>query len=119
MNHYVYEITNLINGKKYIGKRSCECPIEEDKYMGSGKYLKMAFVKYGKEYFKKEVLEICSSVEECFNKEIYYIQKFSAVKSNMYYNQASGGAGGYSNYASKTPKELIEIRRLRRKVPVR
>lgn len=36
MNHYVYEITNLINGKKYIGKRSCNCDIEKDKYMGSG-----------------------------------------------------------------------------------
>ncbi|MBV4427146.1 hypothetical protein [Clostridium tyrobutyricum] len=36
MNHYVYEITNNINNKKYIGKRTCDCPIEKDKYMGSG-----------------------------------------------------------------------------------
>lgn len=111
MNHYVYEITNLINGKKYIGKRSCNCPIKDDKYMGSGKYLKMAIKKYGKENFKKEVLEVCSDTEECFNREIYYIQKFNAVQSNRYYNQASGGAGGYSNYANKTPEELIEIRK--------
>ena len=43
MNHYVYEITNLINGKKYIWKRSCKCSIEEDKYMGSGKLLKKSY----------------------------------------------------------------------------
>ena len=55
MNHYVYEITNLVNGKKYIGKRSCKCPIEDDKYMGSGYALKKAFDKYGKENFIKKI----------------------------------------------------------------
>lgn len=40
MNHYVYEITNNINGMKYIGKRSCHCEIENDGYMGGGKVLK-------------------------------------------------------------------------------
>ena len=30
MNHYVYEITNLANGMKYIGKRTCKCNIEDD-----------------------------------------------------------------------------------------
>lgn len=29
MNHYVYLITNNINGMKYIGKRSCNEDIEK------------------------------------------------------------------------------------------
>lgn len=54
MFHYVYEITNNINGKKYIGKRSCHCPIEEDKYMGSGTLLLKAIDKYGIDNFSKK-----------------------------------------------------------------
>ena len=56
MNHYVYEITNLVNGKKYIGKRSCSCSIEQDKYMGSGKILKQADIK---RYISNEYTDTC------------------------------------------------------------
>ena len=94
MNHYVYEITNLINGKKYIGKRSCKCPIEEDKYMGSGKLLKKAINKYGKENFKKEILQICKNEKEALEKEIYVINKLDATKNINYYNISNGGQGG-------------------------
>jgi hypothetical protein len=38
MKHYVYKITNLINGKWYIGKRKHVNPYE-DSYMGSGKLI--------------------------------------------------------------------------------
>ena len=37
--HYIYIIKNTINNKFYIGKRTCHCPVWEDKYMGSGVYL--------------------------------------------------------------------------------
>ena len=57
MNHYVYEITNLINGMKYIGKRSCKCNIEDDRYMGSSFIVKNAIKKYGIENFKKEIYD--------------------------------------------------------------
>ena len=37
MTHYVYQITNLINNKKYIGKHSGEL---NDSYLGSGENIK-------------------------------------------------------------------------------
>lgn len=36
MNFYIYKITNLINGKIYIGKRKTKLKIEDDFYFGSG-----------------------------------------------------------------------------------
>jgi hypothetical protein len=34
--HYVYIITNLLNGKQYVGDRTCKCDLNKDLYMGSG-----------------------------------------------------------------------------------
>lgn len=93
MNHYIYEITNLINGKKYIGKRSCKCPIEEDKYMGSGTKLKEDFKKYNKENFKKEVLEICKDENEVYKREKYYLDIYDASNDPMYYNIKNSSEG--------------------------
>lgn len=53
----IYITTNLINGKQYIGKDARNNP----KYLGSGTYLIKSIKKYGKENFKKEIIEHCSS----------------------------------------------------------
>ena len=47
----VYLITNLINGKRYIGMDSKNNP----QYLGSGTLILKAIKKYGKENFKKEI----------------------------------------------------------------
>lgn len=93
MNHYVYEIINLMNNKKYIGKRSCHCSIEDDDYMGSGILLKKAYKKYGKDKFKKSIVKICLSSDEAYSFEKYLIEKVHAYESPMYYNIAGGGKG--------------------------
>ena len=113
MNHYVYEITNLVNGKKYIGKRSCKCPIEEDKYMGSGILISKSIKKYGKENFRKDILEICNSEEIAFEREKYWIKHYNAVESREFYNIKDGGEGNtredaLRNLAKLTPEQIIE-----------
>ena len=89
---YVYITTNLINGKKYIGKRSL--PEFDTKYLGSGKLLKRAIKKYGRENFKCEVIKWCETEEDLNNSERYYIKQYNAQKNNMFYNISEGGDWG-------------------------
>lgn len=100
MNHYVYEITNLINGKKYIGKRSCKCKIDDDKYIGSGKYLAKAINKYESENFSKKIIEICDTESLAYESERIHIEKVKAYDNCEYYNLIPGG-NGFSSIQSK------------------
>ena len=53
----IYRITNLVNGKTYIGQHSYwDESNPMGKYFGSGILIKKAVKKYGKENFKREVL---------------------------------------------------------------
>jgi len=89
----VYLITNLINNKKYIGVDSKNDP----KYLGSGKWLKRAINKYGRESFIKEILKEFETEEHAYEYEVKMISKFNAVESEEYYNIQEGGNGGWSH----------------------
>lgn len=65
----IYKITNLINGKFYIGKQTRIR--KNDKYLGSGTLIIKAVNKYGRKNFKKEILEVCNNNAELNNKEVY------------------------------------------------
>ena len=89
---YIYDTTNLINGKKYIGKHKSK---EFDKnYYGSGTSLKKALEKYGKENFSIKIIEEISNDKDykyLSERERSWIEATNAVKSDKYYNNSYGG----------------------------
>lgn len=94
-NHYIYKITNLINNKIYIGRRSTSKDIEKDYYMGSGIYLKSAQKKHGIKNFKKDILEIHNDFDTLKEREIFWIKELSCTNQLIGYNLSikSIGAG--------------------------
>jgi hypothetical protein len=98
----VYLTINLINGKKYIGKDSNNNP----NYLGSGVYLSKAIKKYGKENFKKIILENVDNDLQLNEREEYWINKFNAHKSKEFYNLTEKGKGWVKNKKRKNIKHL-------------
>ena len=89
--HFIYMTTNLITNEKYIGKHY---GTEDDSYLGSGKILQRAILKYGKENFKREILYISKNAEENNKKEKEFIKAYNAIEDKNFYNIAEGGDGG-------------------------
>lgn len=91
---YVYIITNLINGKKYIGMSINKKPWHLKTYYGSGKLIKQAIKKYGKENFKKEIIKEFDNESDTRLFEKKLIEDLRAIDDPMYYNLCAGGYGG-------------------------
>lgn len=105
MYGYIYETTNNVNGKKYIGKRVSN--IYDKYYLGSGLLLQKALDKYGRENFSQVILEECYSNDELNACEKKWIKTRNATSSPDYYNIAEGGDGG-NLIAGYSEEELIE-----------
>jgi len=91
MYYTIYQVTNLINDKTYIGKHQTMKP--NDSYYGSGVAIKNAIKKYGKKNFKKEILFIFDSEEEMNKKEEELVTEEYFSRSDNY-NAGPGGEGG-------------------------
>lgn len=112
MNHYVYEITNKVNGKKYIGKHSTELPFLKDDYYGSGVLMLKALSKYGRRNFSRKVIGQYETEREALDAEFKEIEKVNAYNNPQYYNLCQGGNEGMKNkhfsvYKYKGKRPLI------------
>ena len=110
MYHFVYETTNLVNGKKYIGKHSSE-KLDDD-YLGSGIALRRAVDKYGSDSFKREILKQFDSSEEAFEYEAKLVTE-EIVNDNNYYNMTTGGFGGNIIFTEDVKAKMRESSRKR------
>lgn len=100
----IYKITNKINGKIYVGKSSKNDPT----YFGSGLLINKALVKYGKENFVKEILEVCNTREELNEKEIFWISYYDSTNLHTGYNLTYGGDGGDTISLNPNRRDIIK-----------
>jgi hypothetical protein len=82
INGVVYMTINKINGKKYVGKDSKN----DLNYYGSGKAMKRALKKYGKESFVKVPLVYIDNIISLGAFEYHIIKLLEAVDREDYYN---------------------------------
>jgi hypothetical protein len=83
----VYKVTNMVNGKTYVGAHRTKDL--NDGYMGSGKGIKRAIRKYGLNSFKKEVMAVFDNPEDMFALERALVRV-----CHVSYNMNHGGLGG-------------------------
>lgn len=121
----IYKITNLINGKIYIGKSlnikariqahksyyKTNAPSKNNKYWHNKLYTAMR--EFGIDNFSFEVIEECKS-EELDQKEIYWINYYDSYNNG--YNMTLGGDGGSPHETNArallTLDDVINIRTL-------
>lgn len=102
MMFYVYLITNLVNGKLYVGKGAnvnarwqqhrMIAAGGKDKYPKRFNYLHRAISKYGVVNFSITTLGSYEQEQLAFAEEINYIAKFKAENYQLY-NLTNGGEG--------------------------
>ena len=93
MHHIVYKITNMLNGKYYVGKHSTKNL--EDNYWGSSEDLNEDIKKEGLHNFKKEIVYDSMYEEDALEFEAQIVDD-EFIKSSRTYNKTLGGRGSWT-----------------------
>lgn len=97
MFYYLYQITNLVNNKIYVGVHKTKNL--NDGYMGSGKVINCAIEKHGINNFKKDILEYFDDSYAMYAREKEIVTDEFLLREDTY-NVMRGGHGGF-DYINK------------------
>ncbi len=113
---FIYKITNLVNGKIYVGQHKTHNI--DDGYLGSGKLLFHAIKKYGKASFRRDIIEFCDK-ETVNDREVYWVSFLNSTDRGVGYNICNGGrtTSGYKH--SQETKDKIGNKHRGKKCPPR
>ncbi len=100
MSFYVYQVTNTVNGKNYIG---AHIGMTDDTYLGSGVAIRRAIQKYGSTNFIKTILCECVSEQEMYIREREFVTPEFVSRADTY-NMTIGGSGGFTHINSQLSK---------------
>lgn len=114
---YIYKITNIIDGKFYIGKTHYDVPKRIYAHIWTSlnrddrnSRIHNAIRKYGQENFIVDIIDEADSSEELNAKEIYWIKTLNAQDPKIGYNIAKGGEGGIGGPMFAGHKHTAETR---------
>lgn len=111
---YIYKITNLVNGKVYVGQSIRDIKQRFTRHINDSLNCKLdthfarAIRKYGKENFIIELIDTAETQDELNQKERYWIRFYDSVHHGYNETDAIYKCGG-NTYLSKTELELFSI----------
>lgn len=117
---HIYCITNLVNGKIYIGQHAKDdlqayfkhCARHAMNDSGNKTYLYNAIRKYGPESFVCESMIRVDTKEQMDYWEIFFIMLLETQNDSIGYNITSGGGGRLGTTYSHTEEHKDHIRQL-------
>lgn len=105
--YYMYQITNNLNGKIYVGVH--KTTNLNDGYMGSGVVIRRAIEKHGIENFEKVILETFDNSEAMYAREKEVVTEEFLAREDVY-NLQRGGHGGFDYINSDKNETYLQTR---------
>lgn len=109
-DYIIYKTTNQLDQKIYIGKASGIRVFNN--YLGSGVHLRRAIKKYGRENFKRRIIDDAQNMKELCEKEIFWIDFYGSRDPEIGYNITEGGEGSTywkgKKFSAKHRKKISE-----------
>lgn len=112
MYYFIYETTNLINGKKYRGRHKTN--LINDGYIGSGTQLMSAISKYGINNFERQIIFHAFNFKNLVWAEKVFVDKIWVERRDTY-NITLGGGGSYTKHVNGEWVNIMQLEKVKEK----